>query len=325
MNILYVNNYAGPVGGAEVAIRNAMKQSRHHIELKLTQSIQRSDLQGYDLIHLHNVSRLKPQTVRGFNTVVSVHDYQLYCPNPIGWCHVFKTNCLRCMGLVNYLHKYVKRHRPLKRIVEESNDTIVHSRYMRNLYTRYNPTYLPIPLEVDECHPAKTREEYLFYSGRCHPEKNPRGFAKLCHTLNTRGIMALEQPTNKEVYKSTIRTLKDAPVEIILSPERKELFDLYRHAHLTVHPYLYAEPFGIANVNSVLNGTPLFTYPYGNQINTATWISSDFNDLTANVRRAIEDPEFYQHLLSLVNDQRINFSKEHDSIETWDDYYEGRQ
>lgn len=324
MKILFINDQIGEVGGAEIVIKNVIAKSRHKINVLPSHQVTHNDIEENDIIHLHNVGQfLKRRNVlNGSKYVCSIHDYRLHCPNSLGTCQVYDIGCLKCMGFFRYLARYFLKHRPFRELALKSSGLIVHSEYMKQFYKEYETTYLPIPLETDKTDLLHKDEEYLFFSSRCSHEKNPLAFIDLCKQLDVEGIMTLYNLTTGPLFKEYITKMRTPNVEIFYDLEVDQLFDLYRHAHLTVHPHLYAEPFGIGSANSILLGTPLITYPFGNLNNLATRTASNYGALVKIVKQTYEDPEFYQRLLDETEVKRMNLTKELDSIDMWDEYYE---
>jgi len=328
LKVLFINDFGGALGGAEVVIKKVRERSRHEIDLMISDEVEAETLDNYDLIHVHNANRLlgKLDVLNGKKYVVSLHDYRFDCQEQLKTCLVEnKHPCIRCAGVFDYLIHMISRKRPMAKLVSNAAQVIVHSDYMRRHYSKLDPVYLPIPLEVEEMEPLEDpgdRGDYLFYSARCSPEKNPFDFVKLCRKLDAKGVMALDYLATRATFKDYVRLLRDENVEIYYDLELEKLFELYRHAFLTVHPHLYAEPFGIGSTNSILLGTPLIAYPHGNLAHLASFTAPTFEDLVEIVHKARESPEFYDYLLEKTALMREEFSREFDSIKKWDDFYE---
>lgn len=323
MKILHLNDYLSGYGGSEVVMNNLVRISKHGGDIDLYEDVH--DFDDYDIIHLHNVwakdySRLKDKTV-----VFSIHDFRLTkCLRAMRLCEAEPSRkCLTCRGLLGlYLHQL--RLKPIWNFVKKQQpNLVVHSNFMKSYYaSKHQTTYLPIPLEVRDMKPSETKENYLFYSARCSNEKNPFAFARLCKDLKMKGKMALT--ISNAYFKQYMKELKKYPeVEVILEPNFKELVELYRHAKITVHPYLYAEPFGIGCVNSILCGTPMLSYPFGNLPYVSTLTAYGYDALKNMVSRALESSEFYETLAKKTLDMRTDFVSEFDCGEKWDNFYEG--
>ena len=325
MRVLFLNQIIGELGGAEVVVENVRRRSRHTIDLRTPREVDGDTLDDYDAVHVHNVAPAPlVNLLSGRRYVLSLHDYRLDCVSYLKSCLVEgTTDCKRCMGLVTYTRRR-RKQKQLRKLVAQATRVVVHSRYMRDYYGHLNPIYLPIPLEVDSmtCIRNVDRGDYLFYSARCDGEKNPLEFVALCRALEREGVMALYNLAGTPRFKPYIRQLRHPLIDIHLNPDRETLFDLYARAHATVHPYRYAEPFGIANANSILLGTPLLSYPHGNLKNLATFTAETPAQLASLVAETYEDPDFYAYLLEKTERMRRVLAEEHDSIARWDELYE---
>jgi len=284
-------------------------------------------------VHLHNIWQDDLSALDQAKIAFSVHDYRLTgCPRGMLLCRVngngngsIFRSCATCRGLL--VSQYMKgRARRIIEFAQRNASTIkavAHSSHMLNYCAPLrSPIHLPIPLETSEFMPtdAANPEQYLFYSARCSYEKNPIGFAKLCEHTGAKGILAIS--FERSSCKDYMNALKRYPVEIRVSPEWGELKDLYRHAMMTVLPYRWMEPFGIAAANSVLAGTPLLTTPYGNLPNLATACGRDLGELAKVINNARSSERFYSFLKHRVMERRRALAVEHDSIKLWDEFYE---
>lgn len=322
MKILHLNDYLSGYGGSEVVMNNIVRVSSHEGEISTFEDAQ--DLDSYDLIHVHNVWSKKFDKLKGRKLIMSIHDYRLTkCMIGMRLCEAENRNCLTCRGLLGFYLNHL-RIRPLWKFVDKQSPTlVVHSPYMKDYYKpKFDTTYMPIPLEVKDMNPSDNREDYLFFSARCSNEKNPFAFARMCKEIGVKGVMALT--ISNTYFKSYMRQLQKFPnIEVFIEPEFKEQIDLYRHAKLTVHPYKYAEPFGISCVNSILCGTPLLSYPYGNLPHVSTLTAYGYESLKNMVIGALESPVFYEALVKKTLEMRQKFVEEFDCGKRWDNFYEG--
>jgi len=331
LNVLHVNDYVGEVGGAEVAVKLLI--SRLGGDLISTTNFTTDAAKKYDVIHLHSVWNLLSRRRSLYSSrvpyVYTAHGYTLDCTKQSGLCIpgcIPTGSCSTCQGIIARALFSRSRLKPLLEVVRQSKAIIVHSKWMQFYYRRWNPTYLPIPLEIEEMQPLdpSEKERYLFFSARCVFDKNPFAFARLCKELHVKGIMALDflAGTSRGLFKDYVKTLRNEYVEFYFDPEKEERFDLCHHAYLTVHPHVYCEPFGIASANSILLGTPLIAYPFGNLRDLATITAFPYAELRRTVDRALIDDAYYHLLCEKTLTRRNKLTKELDCVEDWERFYE---
>lgn len=316
MQVLILSDYVTSLGGVEAAINLIQEKSRHNVTIALSEKLATIDLDKYDVIHLNNVWNANPflHRLENHNVVLTLHDFRLLCNKGLYVCVALKTNCVTCRGILPYIYSHLKRMVPLQKYVEKYKPSlIVHSKFMEETYSFLSPTYLPLPLEVDEMNPIPLNERkgYLFFSGRCAYEKNPIDFARLCLKLKQQGVMALHNLSLGGYYVEYMRELQKYPVEVYVTPSKKELFELYSHAKLAVFPNLFPEPFGIAQANALLFQVPIIAYPLGNLNYTATVKAWDFNDLVLKVHKLLVDKDHYLIAYAKVKMQRKVMANTH--------------
>lgn len=329
MRVLMLNDYVTSLGGAEVVINLLKQRSSHTIDIHLSEELNTLDLDNYDLIHLNNVWKAIPylSKLKDRKVVLSLHDFRLLCNNGLKTCEILKLNCVTCRGIIPFLYAYFKRFKPLKRFVQKFNPSIVvHSEYMKKTHEHLSPTYIPLPLEVEDMKPLplEDRLNYPLFSGRCAMEKNPLDFAKLCSLLRLTGKMALHNLSLSGYFISYMQKLRDYPVDVYVDPDRDELFELYRHAKLAIFPNLFPEPFGISQANALLFEVPVLAYPFGNLKYNSTVKAFGFMDLVEKTKRLVNDSDFYKEAYERVKEQRKIMAKTHGlgAIKKWDDFYD---
>ncbi|MHA1333261.1 MAG: glycosyltransferase [Candidatus Odinarchaeia archaeon] len=328
MKILILNDYASQeaLGGAEVVIKNIMRKSRHKFTIKtgLDVVFNYVNYEDYDIIHLHNIFSYANYFNTSLNYIITIHGHILECPSQSGLCDAISLNCFKCEGVKYFINKFRKFKNTLK-IVRNAKYRIVHSKYMTERYAKWDVKYMPIPLEIDEIKPNwnwEDRDDYILYSARLGIEKNPLAFVKLVKHLKIRGIMAMNSVRWWD-YKTFMKSIKHTNIELVLEPTFKELLELYRNAKLVVHPFTYAEPFGIANANAILTLTPVISYPFGNLKNVSSITAYPFEDLKLVVKKALENVNFYKFLIRRTKMKRnVLMNKVRYANEKWDKFYE---
>jgi glycosyltransferase involved in cell wall biosynthesis len=187
---------------------------------------------------------------------------------------------------------------------------------------------LPLPLETDILKPCKSeeKEDYIFYTGRLSFEKNPHGFIDIINRTGLKGKMIVYDTVEdimgtKEQY-SDILNCNNKNIEIILNPTKEKMIELVKHAKFTVLPYFFAEPFGVAAANSVLCGTPLIAFPYGNVRNMTHLLPKTLDEMI-NVLEM--NDEQYLNNLKITMKRSNELRQLHDpknAIKIWDEAYE---
>jgi glycosyltransferase involved in cell wall biosynthesis len=255
--------------------------------------------------------------------------------------------CLNCLGYLG-----IKTGGDnLKRCVEfaqKADLIVVHSEFMKEFYHTYNPVVLPLPLETDILIPyndgddnsddddnkcddkCKNKEDYILYTGRLSFEKNPYGFLDVVNKSGLKGKMILYELSEDIIgtrnhYKELIELINNNKnIELILNPSIEKMIDLVRHAKFTVLPYFFAEPFGIAAVNSVLCGTPLITFPYGNLRSFTRLLPRTLDEMIQMVKVKTDDKWYMNELAETIkkgNELRI-IHKPENAIKIWDEMYD---
>lgn len=305
--------------------------SQHNITFCANTDINNFDLDDYDILHVHQQIHDKFLN-SDIKTIYNIHNFVLSCPMGGNICLILNKflhnplTCSDCLGYVGMktggdnLKKYIR--------FAQNVDTIaVHSDYMREYYHNYNPVVLPLPLETN-IEPTENKEEYLFYTGRLSFEKNPYGFVDIINKTGLRGKMVLytlasDISNSKKYYQDLFKLIKNNKnIELYLDPSLNVMFELIRHAKFTVLPYFFTEPFGIAAANSVLCGTPLVTFPYGNLRNMTSVLPKTQEEMIQILK--MNDKQ-YTYILEETLKKRDELKQVHNpknAIEIWDNIYE---
>lgn len=313
-------------GGAEVVFNNLKTYSKNEITLTYPEDIHEHNFDDFDIIHVHNALADQQHFLKytgSTKLVYDIHAFTLTCPTELYLCSVLNQylkkplTCANCLGLAGQwfcnksMSAYIK-------LANKADHTIVHSKFMQEFYRNYDPVYLPIPLETDKIVPHFNDDGYLFYTGRMSIEKNPSGFLKI--------VDATDMPAKMAVYErglgmQDIKSITDnnLNIEVVVNPSTDTLFEMYYGARYTVLPYLYSEPFGIAAANSLLAGTPLITFPFGNLKMLATTTTRTLIDMIELIKF---DP--HDELVQGVKNQTPHAHEEYgckSATQKWDDFY----
>jgi len=231
--------------------------------------------------------------------------------------------CLNCLGYIGIKTGETNLKKWLK-LARNADLITVDSEFMKEFYHTYNPLLLPLPLETDILIPCNDKEDYIFYTGRLSFEKNPYGFVEIINNTRLKGKMIVYDTTEdimniKSHYKELFNNKN---IEIILNPEKEKMIEVLRHAKFTVLPYFFAEPFGVAAANSVLCGTPLITFPYGNARNMTHLLPKTLNEMIELLK--MDDKQYQIELtktLKKSNELRL-LHKTENIIKKWDKMYD---
>jgi len=305
--------------------------SKHEITLCSFEDINKYDLNDFDIVHTHSIHDkfLKPIKPK---LIYSVHGFSLSCPPGGMYCLILNKfleeplTCLNCLGYIGIKTGETNLKKWL--VMAQNADLItVDSEFMKEFYHTYNPLLLPLPLETDILIPCNNREDYIFYTGRLSFEKNPYGFVEIINRTGLKGKMVVYDTVEDIMnIKSCYREIfNNKNIEIILNPEKEKMIDILRHAKFTVLPYFFAEPFGVAAANSILCGTPLITFPYGNARNMTHLLPKTLNEMTELLK--MNDKQ-YQLTLTETMKKSDELRNRHDPkkvTEKWDEMYDKMQ
>ncbi len=263
--------------------------------------------------------------------IFGMHGFGFNCPTGGFQCSVLNTlldeplTCLNCLGYLGLktggenLKKFIA-------LARKADVLAVDCDFMKEFYHYYNPYVLPLPLETDILTPCRDKDEYIFYTGRFSLDKNPYGFLDIIKKTGLKGKMAMYDISNdilgiKTHFKEIIEN-KNKNLEIVVNPSKKEMIELVKHAKFTVLPYFFAEPFGVAAANTVLCGTPLITFPYGNARNMTHLLPKTLDEMIQLLK--MSDKQYQIELnktLIKSNELRLIHNPEN-AIKVWDELYE---
>ena len=233
--------------------------------------------------------------------------------------------CLNCIGYLGIKTGGDNQKKYLA-LARKADMIAVDSKFMKEFYHTYNPTLMPLPMETDILTPCdiEDREDYIFYTGRLSFEKNPYGFVDIINKTGLKGKMVVYDTVEdimciKNQYDEI---LNNKEIEIFLNPTKEVMITLLRHAKFTVLPYFFAEPFGVAAANSVMCGTPLITFPYGNARNMTHLLPKTLNEMIELLK--MDDKQYQIELtktLKKSNELRL-LHKPENVIKIWDKMYD---
>jgi len=312
------------------------KYSTHDITFCTEFEINDYNWNDFDIVHVNGTICEQFFTTKA-KTIYNIHAYILSCPPGGLYCMVLNKflkeplTCLDCLGYLG-IKTGTDHQKKLIKMAQKADIFAVHSEYMKEFYHMFNPTVFTVPLETDiliPCNPKeKELEEYLLYTGRLSFEKNPFGFIDIVNRTGIKGKMVVynfletdELTNTKSFYKDLINNT-NPNIEIILNPSKGEMIKLVQRAKFTVLPYFFAEPLGVAALNSILCGTPVISFPYGNARNLSTLLPKTLDEMIKMLN--VSDNE-YKNIISKMNAKKIELIKIHDPatvVKQWDNIYD---
>jgi len=326
---LSVDNKAG---GCKYCLTTVKQYSKHNVTLCGIDDINDYDFDDFDIIHTH---ALHDKFLTKFNAklIFGMHGFGFSCPPGGLYCMVLNKflkeplTCLDCLGYLglktggNNLKKFLK-------MAKKSDAISVDDKFMQEFYHVYNPLVMPLPMETNILAPcsSESKEDYIFYTGRLSFEKNPHGFVDI---INKAGIQAkmivydnVEDTMGIKSQYDDILNSTNKNIEIILNPVKEKMIELVKHARFTVLPYFFAEPFGVAAANSVLCGTPLIAFPYGNARNMTQLLPNTLNEMIELLK--MDDTQYKIELeKTLKKGEELRLiHKPENAIKIWDEAYD---
>lgn len=306
--------------------------SKHDITFCADQDLENYNLDDFDIIHVHQRSNEKFMKTKA-KTIYHIHNFVISCPMGGNVCLILNKflddplTCLNCLGYLGIKTggENLKQH---IKFAQKADILAVDSEFMHEYYHNYNPTVLPLPLQTDMLIPCKEKENYILYTGRLSFEKNPFGFLEVVKRTGIKGKMILYSPDmdiagTKNHYIDFNREIThNKNIELIINPTISEMINFVKHAKFTVLPYFFAEPYGIAAANSVLCGTPLITFPYGNARNMTHLLPKTLDEMTQMVK--MDEKQYIIELRKTIiksNELRITHNPKN-AIKVWDDIYD---
>lgn len=306
--------------------------SRHDITFCADQDLDNYNLDDFDIIHVHQRSNERFMKTKA-KTIYHIHNFVISCPMGGNVCLILNKfleeplTCLNCLGYLGIktggdsLKQHIK-------LAQKADVLAVDSEFMKEYYHNYNPEILPLPLQTDVLIPCREKEDYILYTGRESFEKNPFGFLEVVKRTGIRGKMILYSAdldiagTKNHYIDFNWEIMHNKNIELIINPTIPEMIELVKHAKFTVLPYFFAEPYGIAAANSVMCGTPLITFPYGNARNMTHLLPKTLDEMVQMVKM---DKNKYIYNLELTIRKSDELRQTHNpknATKIWDNLYD---
>ena len=259
-----------------------------------------------------------------------MHGFGFTCPPGGYYCLVLNKylerplTCLNCLGWLGITTGFNN----LKKTIElgkKADAITVDCKFMQEFYHAYSPSLLPLPMETDILKPSEKKDNYILYMGRLSFEKNPYGFLEIVKQVKHPCKMILYEIHQdivglKSNYIELLST-KLPNLEIILNPTKEEMIELIKHAKFVVLPYLFAEPFGVAAANTVMCGTPLITFPFGNSRNMTHLLPNTLSEMIELIN--MTEHQYYTELSKTLEkgNELKHIHNPVNAIKIWDVFY----
>lgn len=309
--------------------------SEHDITLCNIGNLNEFDFDDFDIVHIHSHIQKKFFEIKKAKVIYGVHSFNLSCPMGGYVCSVLNRyldeplTCLNCLGYAGIVTGSNNMRTSVK-MAQKADLITVHSEFMKEFYHTWNPVNLPLPLETDKLTQCDDKDDYLFYSGRLSFEKNPYGFVDIVNKTGMKAKMVLYNLNKEHVpgsseshYQELFHLIKkNKNIELYMNPTLEEMFELVRHAKFTVLPYLFAEPFGIAVANSVLSGTPVITFPFGNARNMTKLLPQSKDETIKMIKMDDETYSCVAWETEKKGDEMRETHKPENAVKVWDKTYE---
>ncbi len=322
---LKVENKAG---GCKYCLTAVKQYSKHEVTLCGEDDIDSYNFNDFDIIHTHALHK-KFLTKFDAKLIFGMHGFGFSCPPGGLYCTVLNNfleeplTCLDCLGYLglktggNNLKRFLS-------LAKKSDAISVDDKFMQEFYHVYNPFVMPLPLETDILVSTPEKEDYILYTGRLSFEKNPHGFINIINRTKQKAKMVVYDTVEDTMaIKSQYSDILSNPnIEIILNPTKSEMIKLVQRAKFVVLPYFFAEPFGVAAANSVLCGTPLIAFPYGNVRNMTHLLARTFDEMVKLIKMNDKDYEETLKLTLKKGDELRLIHKPENAIKVWDEVYE---
>ncbi|MFA6993203.1 MAG: glycosyltransferase family 4 protein [Patescibacteria group bacterium] len=243
-----------------------------------------------DIVHVHNIyHQLSPAVLEAFKeaglpVVMTVHDFNLICPNYLLYTH--GRICERCQGGRFYnclLHRCIKDSfgasavgaaaayfNRLARIYEKNVDLyIAPSQFLKNKLVEFGfppekvvvlPHFVPAAKT-----PAKGAGKYILYAGALRGNKGVKELIRAFREVEFDADLQIagDGPERVNLEKLVQKLGLTERVKFLGQLARPELTAVIRHSRLVVVPSLYHEVFGLAALEALAEGKPVLASSLG--------------------------------------------------------------
>lgn len=243
-----------------------------------------------DIVHVHNIyHHLSPSILPVFKhfklpVVMTVHDFNLICPNYLLFTH--NKICERCKKHRYYnviLHRCVKDsvgasavaclesyiHRWLKVYEKNVDIFIAPSQFLKNKLIEWGwPGHkiMVIPHFINVAKtPSQKDKDYVLYAGALKKDKGVEQLIKVWHTekLNTNLHLAGDGPERGRLEGLVEKYNLSYQVTFLGDLPQDKLKEEIRASKFVVVPSLYYEVFGLAALEALAEGKPVLASSLG--------------------------------------------------------------
>ncbi|MBE3128388.1 MAG: glycosyltransferase family 4 protein [Actinobacteria bacterium] len=295
-----------------------------------------------DIIHLHNIFyQVSPSILlllKNTPTVMTIHSYELICPNvlmlfPSKSRNICKTgfgkNCRKCIGIKYYYHKF--KFAIYKRLLRNVDTFIPNSKFIQDIMEKggiksIQKIYYGIKLLE---YSRMEKGDNLLYAGRLSKEKGVE------YLLKAMPLIIKEIPTvhldivgdGDEKHRLEILTKElnlEKSVAFIGSISYSEVEKYYKKANIVIVTSIWPEPFGLIGPEAMSVGRPVIGTKVGG---IPEWLEDgktgylvepgDLKQIAKNVIKLLSDRKLMEKIgrNAMEKAKRFNIKKHVEEIE----------
>lgn len=299
MNILIINNFPAPLGGAEYHVellRELLEKKGHNTytffpkqynspkeaEAKLCNIL---DEKQIELVHIHNLDHslcylLDLISERSIKIVQTLHDYRLICISGSFYrnnklCHkcaygkYYNAGIYGCCNVIDTIQRYIQesilRQDPLR--INKISHFISPSQALIDIMHsngfKREITHICnfLDLKKYELPKSKTREKYLLFFGRLTPDKGVLTLISAIKNLNIKLKIAGQGQLSESI--KNIAKKPESNIELLGFLSNKDLLETINNASIVIVPSEWEETLSFTTMEALALGTPVIASNMG--------------------------------------------------------------
>lgn len=228
-----------------------------------------------DIVNLHSFNHASPSVlfaVRGFPTVLTVHNYDVIFPNE--WVQLASSGAgwkrLRALAhprfyWENFRYQLVRRSLPSVRRIVVSSDYLADRLRLNPSATRIQKCTYGIPLLN---YSAPVNFDNLLYMGRLSPEKGVEHLIQAMPRIRdaipqAKLTIVGSGPAQSSLQELASRLGLAEAIAFIGQVPNNQIENYYASASIVVVPSVWAEPFGLTGLEAMSVGRPVLASRIG--------------------------------------------------------------